>query len=541
MEWSFLEGMLGALGLDQEWVDLLMSCVSSVSYSIQVNWEVVGTVDPTRGIRQGDPLSPYLFIICAEALSLLLQKAEASGAIHGVRVARGAPTVSHLFFANDSLLFFRANHQEAMTIKEYLDLYNAVSGQLINYDKSSAVFSLNTTPDQRTVVSACIGVCEASDLGKYLGLPSVLGRNKTATFRYVEEKVQERIDSWQHRFLSKAGKGVLLKSIAQALPIFTMSTFLLSVRVCATIEKLFNRYWWGGGGVGTRGIHWLSWNRLCNPKSKGGLGFRKLHEFNVALLAKQGWRLMIHPESLVSRMLKAKYFPKCDFMEASAGNNPSYIWRSILARQEVLKLGVARRLGDGRNTRIWGWGWLADTSNPNLITPYTEHLKDAMVVVFASTSESQELHVAVRSRGLWREEDVLQGQSLQQFMEAQMSSANGEQAVMMAVIFWTFWMARNHSVWRQITPAVESMRVQLDRLMALWKESYVKGDRPRRESNDPDLWEPPPHNTLKCNVDAAMFSSSAGFGAIVCDHEGHFVAALVANSCAPRARLWLRF
>ncbi|XP_019179198.1 PREDICTED: uncharacterized protein LOC109174416 [Ipomoea nil] len=118
-----------------------------------------------------------------------------------------------------------------------------------------------------------------------------------------------------------------------------MSTFLLPVRVCETIEKLFNRYWWGGGGAGTRGIHWMSWNQLCEPKSKGGLGFRKLHVFNVALLAKQGWRLLIHPESLVNKMLKDKYYPSCDFMEASAGSNPSYIWRSNFSGATSAKTG----------------------------------------------------------------------------------------------------------------------------------------------------------------------------------------------------------
>ncbi|XP_019179038.1 PREDICTED: uncharacterized protein LOC109174248 [Ipomoea nil] len=379
MEWSFLEGMLGALGFDRGWSDLIMLCVQTVNYAVLVNGEVVGQVCPSWGICQGDPLSPYLFILCAEGLSILLQQAKARGEIHGVRVARGAPAIPHLFFADDSLLFFRATQQEALRIKGCLDLYCLASGQLINYEKSVAVFSLNMTPQVRDEVSECLGVHVAHDLGRYLGLPSVLGRNKTAIFKYIEENIRTRMGLWTHKFLSRAGKEVLLKSIAQALPIFTMSSFLLPLRVCDTLEKLFNRFWWGGGGTGSRGIHWLSWSRMCEPKSEGGLGFKRLHEFNLALLAKQGWRLLIHPTSLVSRLLKAKYYPTSDFMGAHLGNNPSFIWRSIMAGQQVLRLGLARRIGDGMDTTIWGWNWLADSTNTPLHTPSTEYLQEARV------------------------------------------------------------------------------------------------------------------------------------------------------------------
>ncbi|XP_019176856.1 PREDICTED: uncharacterized protein LOC109172161 [Ipomoea nil] len=342
MEWPFLEGMLKALGFERDWVDLLMLCINSVSYSILVNGEGVGQVQPTRGIRQGDPLSPYL-----------------------------------------------ANEREASKIKECLDTYSLASGQLINYEKSSAIYSFNTSPAIRSVVSGLIGVPEAADLGRYLGLPSMLGRNKTEVFRYIEGNIRSRIGAWQNKLLSRAGKEVLLKSIAQALPIFTMSVFLLPMRICDTLEKLYNRYWWGGGGLNRREIHWLSWGQMCTPKSKGGLGFKKLHEFNIALLAKQGWRLLIHPESLVSRLLKARYYPTTDFMGAPLGNNPSFISRSIHAGKKVLELGIGRRVGDGRDTKIWGWDWLTGSSRVQLRTPCVEQLQEAQV------------HGLLNDRGCW--------------------------------------------------------------------------------------------------------------------------------------------
>ncbi|XP_019179933.1 PREDICTED: uncharacterized protein LOC109175136 [Ipomoea nil] len=642
MEWGFLEGMLGALGYGREWVRLLMLCVSTVNYTIQVNGEAVGVVCPTRGIRQGDPLSPYLFILCAEGLSILLQQAEARGDIHGIRVARGAPAVTHFFFADDSLLFFRALQSEALKIKECLDLYSAASGQLINFDKSNAVFSINTSPDMREHISGCIGVPVAEDLGTYLGLPSVLGRNKISTFKYIEDKLRGRIGMWQHKLLSWAGKEVLIKSIAQSLPIFTMSVFLLPRRTCDSIEKCLNWYWWGSGGTGQRGIHWLSWSRLCAPKGMGGLGFKKLHEFNIALLAKQGWRLLIHLESLVSRLLKAKYFPGTDFLEVRVGNNPSFLWHSIMAGQEILKLGVARRIGDGADTRIWDWGWLSDNSHPRLYTPCIGELQNATVSGLLNAEgnwdidivkdifleediqrilakpvscqfkdswrwngdlrgrytvrhgyrlimDTQWLNVAVDGfnawkklwslpippkvknllwrcvRGvlpvrenlktkhiwigggcpfcgfpaetvehifgecwyvldLWEHVDFLQGRSLPLAMNSILNGADMGKITTMAAIVEVMWTTRNAIVWRNAIPTVMAMHDQVNKLRTSWLDCFAQSEWDGTSAVTVS-WSPPPSGNLKCNVDAAIFSGGAGYGAVIRDHNGRFIAA----------------
>ncbi|XP_031127606.1 uncharacterized protein LOC116029699 [Ipomoea triloba] len=337
MEWGFLEGMLHALDFHPDWTKLVMLCVTTIRYNITVNGEVAGTVVQSRGIRQGDPLSPYLFILCAEGLSVLLNQAERRGDIHGIKVARGAPAVSHLLFADDSLLFFKAIPREVQVVKNILDMYCGASGQAINFDKSSIMFSSSTATPTKEFVADILGVRVANDLGKYLGLPSFMGRNKSVTLRFIEQKITERM------------------------------------------ERAMNRYWWESGNATSRGIHWLSWDRMCLPKCHGGLGFKKLHEFNIALLAKQGWRLLLHPESLVGRLMKARYYPNCDFLHAQLGANPSYIWQSVLASQSLLREGIAKRIGDGKDTAIWGWPWLSDVDNPSLVTPCIDNLREAKV------------------------------------------------------------------------------------------------------------------------------------------------------------------
>ncbi|XP_019167556.1 PREDICTED: uncharacterized protein LOC109163258 [Ipomoea nil] len=377
MEWPFLKKMMTVMGFDEHWIRLIMLCVTTVRYSIMINGEVGGSVTPTHGLRQGDPLSPYLFIICAEGLSMLLQRAQMDGAIHGCRVARGAPPVSHLFFADDSLLFFKANIQEAAVIKQCLVRYEKLSGQMVNYNKSNICFSRNTQMAQRQHVAWCLGVELASNFGKYLGLPSFIGRNKRAVFAYIEDKIRQRIGSWNKKLLSQAGKEVLLKSVAQSMPTFSMSVFLLPESVCLSIQRTMNKYWWGTRA--DRGIHWKAWDKLCIPKKYGGLGFKDLRAFNLAMLGKQAWRFLTEPTTLVARIYKARYYPTTTFIDATIGNNPSHCWRSIMATHDLVCAGVRRRIGNGRDTLIWGHPWLSDDPSPLVQTHMPEGLRQALV------------------------------------------------------------------------------------------------------------------------------------------------------------------
>ena len=114
---------------------------------------------------------------------------------------------------------------------------------------------------------------------------------------------------------------------------------------------------------------WLSWDKLCSPKAEGGLGFKKLKEFNLALLAKQGWQLQHRHDTLVYRVLKAKYFSHCEFSQASLGNNPSYTWRSIMAAQTIVKQGLWWRIGNGEHVQVWGDKWLPTPSTYKVTSP----------------------------------------------------------------------------------------------------------------------------------------------------------------------------
>ena len=188
VEWTFVEHMLLKLGFSDRFVNLIMLCVTSMTYSVCGNGKEIGPITPRRGLRQGDPLSPYLFLICAEGLSCLLQKETSRGRIHGCSIARSAPMINHLFFANDSFLFFRADEEESTCIKNYLNDYALASGKIVNFDKSSVSFSSNMISSNRRAVCSILHVNETDNHGSHWGCRLLLAEIDMVFFLLLKKE-----------------------------------------------------------------------------------------------------------------------------------------------------------------------------------------------------------------------------------------------------------------------------------------------------------------------------------------------------------------
>jgi hypothetical protein len=228
---------------------------------------------------------------------------------------------------------------------------------MINKDKSSAFFSKGVRFRTKVSVLNALGIPRESQNQRYLGLPVHLGPSKSKEFEYLKEKIWRRIQGWKERLLSKAGKEILIKAIAQAIPTYAMSCFDLTKKLCDEISNMICRYWWNQQD-GKEKCHWIGWERMSKAKEAGGLGFRDLHIFNLAMLARQCWRFVQCPDSLCATVLKAKYFPHSSILEARAEPGMSYTWRSILRGMEILKEGIVWRIGDGENIKVWADPWI---------------------------------------------------------------------------------------------------------------------------------------------------------------------------------------
>jgi hypothetical protein len=203
---------------------------------------------------------------------------------------------------------------------------------------------------------------------KYLGLPTIVGADRSDCFLHFVERVLERIKGWKEKLLSIGGKEILIKAILQAIPVYAMSVFLLPKNICKKITNVISQFWWGDDDQG-RKMHWYAWWKMCFPKKEGGMGFRDLHSFNLAMLAKQVWRLIDAPDSLCARVLKAKYYPHTDILKAGPKAGSSFTWQSIVAGIRTFNRGCIWRVGNGDSINIWQDPWIPNSPNRKIITP----------------------------------------------------------------------------------------------------------------------------------------------------------------------------
>ncbi|KAL9688142.1 hypothetical protein QQ045_032557 [Rhodiola kirilowii] len=212
------------------------------------------------------------------------------------------------------------------------------------------VFSKNIPECLMTEMAEVMQVRRVQAHSKYLGLPLIFGHKKKVMFKAIEEKISKKIVDWKSKILSGAGSEVLIKAVLQAIPLYAVSCFKVPTTLCKRLASYIMGFWWQNGSSSSRGIHWLKADTLFMEKQLGGLGFRRLNLMNVAMLAKQGWRILTEPSLLVSKIFKSKYFPNSDLFNAVMGARPSYAWRGIFEALKLLRYG----------------GWWSDSENKYL-------------------------------------------------------------------------------------------------------------------------------------------------------------------------------
>jgi hypothetical protein len=191
-------------------------------------------------LHQGDPISPFLFILGTEVISRLLHQS-----LQGYKISWGCFPINHLLFADDLIIFTHATSLEAGIIRDCLSKYNLWSGQLVNVAKSNIIFSSNTTASTKTSILDILPYACTPISAKHLGLHMLFGRSKQSSFLDILQKVQGKIEDWRSKTLSQARKSVLIKVVASSIPSYAMRSFIFPDILCHRLDNAFRNFWWG--------------------------------------------------------------------------------------------------------------------------------------------------------------------------------------------------------------------------------------------------------------------------------------------------------
>lgn len=325
VEWNVLSKVMACLGFATNFIHLVIECLTTARFSILLNGSPYGYFAAERGLRQGDPLSPVLFTIFSDILSRLLARAEDEGKLSGIKIARTSPKITHLMYADDVVIYGKATEHEAAAIHELLLQYTTWTGKELNWDKSSIHFRPNTCGQHRNRICALLGINECSQTGKYLGHSFCKFSSQRLEFQGLVEKLKSKLCSWKRRSLSMAGRTTLIKSILQALPSYTMQTFLLPKCITTTMDRIMKNFFWGFNLEEHHRLHLQSWRHICRPKDHGGVGIRRIRDLNMAM--KLNWTISTTPSKLWVQLIRSRYLRgrrNLDFEQTN--HNPSWIW-----------------------------------------------------------------------------------------------------------------------------------------------------------------------------------------------------------------------
>ncbi|RVW40785.1 LINE-1 retrotransposable element ORF2 protein [Vitis vinifera] len=359
INWNFLMKVMRKMGFGDRWMKWIWWCISTASFSILVNGVPAGYFSNSRGLRQGDPLSPYLFVLGMEVLSAMLRRAVDGGFTSGCNIqGRGGMeiNVSHLLFADDTIIFCEARQDHITYLSWILVWFEAASGLRINLAKSE-VIPVGKVEDIE-MLAVELG-CKVGTLPSvYLGLPLGAKHKAMAMWDGVEARMRRRLALWKRQYLSKGGRITLIKSTLASMPIYQLSLFRMPKLVVKRLEKLQRDFLWGGGSM-ERKIHLINWAVVCTQKKSGGLGIRKIDLLNKALLGKWIWRFAIEEDFFWRKVVGVKY-GRLGFgwrTKEARGTFGVGVWRDILKESSWCWDNIEFKVGKGTKVNFWTDHW----------------------------------------------------------------------------------------------------------------------------------------------------------------------------------------
>jgi hypothetical protein len=359
LNWDFIHHTLVEVGYPREWIDVVRVAVTSVRTNVKWNGVRADYFQPKQGIRQGDPISPYLFVLCMDKLSHLISQAVQEGEWKPMRAGRNGPLISHLMFADDLILFAEANMDQLNVVLKIIHQFCQMSGQQILQEKTSIMFSRNVDSQVKEELVRQSGFNEALSLGKYLGVPLVGRAPKRADYNYLISQVKSKLSNWKAKQLSFAGRVTLSKSVIEAIPIYPMMTTAIPKACLYEIQKIQRGFIWGDE-EGSRKYHAVSWDNVTKPKALGGLGIRRLVHMNTACLMKLAWTMRRGEEALWIDVFRGKYSRgHPNFDQIVSKTHDSSLWKALVSIWGNFDLYEFWSIGKGNMVKVWEDKWLS--------------------------------------------------------------------------------------------------------------------------------------------------------------------------------------
>ncbi|XP_057733852.1 uncharacterized protein LOC130949032 [Arachis stenosperma] len=364
VKWGFVDIVLEKMGFGRTWRTWVRECVTSASVSILINGSPSKPFKMERGLRQGDPLSPCLFVLVVDVLNRMIGEAVRNNRISPLLVGRDKIELSHLQFADDTILFCPPEEETIRNYKRLLRCFEMMSGLSINFEKSNLI-PVNCSQEWVSHMCQILGCQETALPVRYLGISLGANPRLVKTWKPVIEKVEEKLNLWKAKVLSKAGKLVLIKSVINSLPIYYLSLYKMPNAVARRIISLQRKFFWGKDD-GRPGMALVKWEMVQAPRKLGGLGVGDAVVRNTALLFKWWWRFSKEDCPLWKRIvcscnsLNPNHLLSTQILPKRGGP-----WRDICqvqikeqqVRQKMID-GLAMEVGDSRATRFWEDKWL---------------------------------------------------------------------------------------------------------------------------------------------------------------------------------------
>jgi len=392
VNWLFIRLLLTHLGFNINFIRWIMSCISTVSFAVLINGSASPFFHSERGLRQGCPLSPLLFLLVAEGLSRAIAAASRDGLFKGIKISSSL-YLTHLLFVDDVLIFCSGSRRDAETLKSILNLFSKATGMEFNSRKSTISSCLLSDGEIARLKSFFPFETKSIDEGlKYLGFNLKPNCYKKVDWLWLLEKLDKKLKLWSHKWLSRAGRLVLVKSVLEAIPVYWMSLSWIPKGVLSSYRRLCFQFLWSGK-KDAQVTPWVKWETIARPKDRGGWGLKNIFLFSKALAAKVGWRL-ISTSSLWQKVVVQKYIAP-DSIEAwirkpvKSRQGISVVWKAVLKSFSIISNKLAWKIGNGEKVRIGVDPWPGSSPHHLLNPRLIEALEERGIFMLGQMADEQ--------------------------------------------------------------------------------------------------------------------------------------------------------